>query len=310
MDRHAIKSAAKEFYKYLEREKGAPYNTKRAYRGDIEDFIVFIDKSSYDTIDHNTIRAYIVSIYKNLKKSSLSRKVSAIKVFFKFMKRKGYTEENTALVIKNPKIEKNLPKFYTIDEMFHFLDFLPREGWLNVRNRAIFELMYSTGTRAQEVLNLNMDDVHLDGMWIKIKGKGGKERIVPFGEKAKSVLEEYRDTVKDIGKKDIGKKDIGKKEIGKDVPGKALFINIRGGRLSYRGLLKIMKKHQLKAQLFKDLSLHGIRHSFATHLLDSGADLRSIQELFGHSKLSTTQKYTHVSMDKLMEIYDKSHPRR
>ena len=295
MDRHTVKSAAKEFYKYLEREKGAPYNTKRAYRGDIEDFIVFIDKSSYDTIDHNTIRAYIVSIYKNLKKSSLSRKVSAIKVFFKFMKRKGYTEENTALVIKNPKIEKNLPKFYTIDEMFHFLDFLPREGWLNVRNRAIFELMYSTGTRAQEVLNLNMDDVHLDGMWIKIKGKGGKERIVPFGEKAKGALKEYETTVK---------------EIGKDVPGKALFINIRGGRLSYRGLLKIMKKHQLKAQLFKDLSLHGIRHSFATHLLDSGADLRSIQELLGHSKLSTTQKYTHVSMDKLMEIYDKSHPRR
>lgn len=295
MDKHTVKSAAKEFYKYLEREKGSPYNTKRAYKGDIEDFIAFVDKSSYDAIDHNTIRAYIVSIYKNLKKSSLSRKVSAIKVFFKFMKRKGYTEENTALVIKNPKIEKNLPKFYTIDEMFHFLDFLPKEGWLNVRNRAIFELMYSTGTRAQEVLNLDIDDLHFDGMWIKVKGKGGKERIVPFGEKAKSALEDYRGIVKDMGK---------------DGPGKPLFINIRGGRLSYRGLLKIMKKHQLKAQLFKNLSLHGIRHSFATHLLDSGADLRSIQELLGHSKLSTTQKYTHVSMDKLMEIYDKSHPRR
>ncbi len=295
MDKHTVKSAAKEFYKYLEREKGSPYNTKRAYKGDIEDFIAFVDKSSYDAIDHNTIRAYIVSIYKNLKKSSLSRKVSAIKVFFKFMKRKGYTEENTALVIKNPKIEKNLPKFYTIDEMFHFLDFLPKEGWLNIRNRAIFELMYSTGTRAQEVLNLNIDDVHLDGMWVKIRGKGGKERIVPFGEKAKSALEEYRDTIK---------------EMGKDGLGKPLFMNIRGGRLSYRGLLKIMKKHQLKAQLFKNLSLHGIRHSFATHLLDSGADLRSIQELLGHSKLSTTQKYTHISMDKLMEIYDKSHPRR
>ncbi len=295
MDKHTVKSAAKEFYKYLEREKGSPYNTKRAYKGDIEDFIAFVDKSSYDAIDHNTIRAYIVSIYKNLKKSSLSRKVSAIKVFFKFMKRKGYTEENTALVIKNPKIEKNLPKFYTIDEMFHFLDFLPKEGLLNIRNRAIFELMYSTGTRAQEVLNLNIDDVHLDGMWVKIRGKGGKERIVPFGEKAKSALEEYRDTIK---------------EMGKDGLGKPLFMNIRGGRLSYRGLLKIMKKHQLKAQLFKNLSLHGIRHSFATHLLDSGADLRSIQELLGHSKLSTTQKYTHISMDKLMEIYDKSHPRR
>ena len=140
MDKNTIKGVAKEFYKYLENEKGASFNTKRAYRGDIEDFIKFIESGALETIDHNTIRAYIVHIYKDLKKSSLSRKVSAIKVFFKFMKKKGYIDENTALVIKNPKIEKHLPKFYTIDEMFHFLDFLPKEGWLNIRNLAIFEL--------------------------------------------------------------------------------------------------------------------------------------------------------------------------
>lgn len=299
MDKHRVRAIAKEFYKYLELERGASYNTQRAYKGDIEDFIAFIEKSSYEVVDHHAIRAYIVNVYKNMKKSSLSRKVSSIKVFFRFMKKKGYIEENTALVIKNPRIEKHLPKFYTIDEMFHFLDYLPKEGWLNIRNRAIFELMYSTGMRAQEALNVNIEDLHLDGMWVKAKGKGGKERILPFGDKAKLAIEEY-----------LGLINVRIRPAGKQASKGPLFVNAHGTRLSYRGLLKIMKKHQIKAHLFKDLALHGIRHSFATHMLDSGADLRSIQELLGHSKLSTTQKYTHISMDKLMEIYDKSHPRR
>ncbi len=290
-----MRTLSKEFYKYLKMEKNAAFNTQRAYKGDIEEFLKFIEESPDDLVNHQTIRSYIVNIYKDLKKSSLSRKISSIKVFFKFLKRKGYTDENTALVIKTPKIEKHLPKFYTIDEMFHFLDFIPREGWLNIRNRAIFELMYSTGMRAQEVLNVNIDNLKIDGMWVKVKGKGGKERILPFGEKAKNALEEYLRVLK---------------QKGKYLAKSPLFINQRGNRLSYRGLLKIMKKHQIKVQLFKNLSLHGIRHSFATHLLDSGADLRSIQELLGHAKLSTTQKYTHISMDKLMEVYDKSHPRR
>jgi len=295
MDKNALKAVAKEFYKYLDVEKGVSYNTKRAYKGDIEDFIEFVEESPHEIVDHHAIRAYIVNIYKTLKKSSLSRKISSIKVFFKFMKKKGFINENTALVIKNPKVEKHLPKFYTIDEMFHFLDYLPKDGWLNIRNRAIFELMYSAGMRAQEALSVNVDDLHLEGLWVKVKGKGGKERILPFGEKAKKALEEYLNFIRGAGRYSVVS---------------PLFINFRGGRLSYRGLLKIMKKHQIKAHLFKNLALHGIRHSFATHMLDSGADLRSIQELLGHSKLSTTQKYTHVSVDKLMEIYDKSHPRR
>jgi integrase/recombinase XerC len=298
MDKHTLRVLSKEFYKYLNAEKGVAFNTERAYKGDIEDFVAFIEKSSYDVVDHHAIRAYIVSIYKGLKKSSLSRKVSSIKVFFRFMKKKGYIEENTALVIKNPKIEKHLPKFYTIDEMFHFLDYLPKDGWINLRNRAIFELMYSTGMRAQETLNLDDEDVHMDGMWVKAKGKGGKERVLPFGEKAKQAIEEYKSALSTARKSAV------------QGSGRPLFVNARGIRLSYRGLLKIMKKHQLHAHLFKDLALHGVRHSFATHMLDNGADLRTIQELLGHSKLSTTQKYTHVSMEKLMEIYDKSHPRR
>jgi site-specific recombinase XerD len=140
MDKNALKAVAKEFYKYLDVEKGVSYNTKRAYKGDIDSFIEFIEKSPQEMVDHHAIRAYIVNIYKTLKKSSLSRKVSSIKVFFKFMKKKGFIDENTALVIKNPKIEKHLPKFYTIDEMFHFLDYLPKEGWLNTRNRQFLSL--------------------------------------------------------------------------------------------------------------------------------------------------------------------------
>jgi integrase/recombinase XerC len=298
MDRGSLRLVSKEFYRYLDLEKGASYNTCRAYKGDVDDFVTFVENSTYEVVDHHVVRAYIVSVYKSLKKSSLSRKVSAIKVFFRFMKKKGFVEENTALVIRNPKAEKHLPKFYTIDEMFHFLDYLPKEGWLNMRNRAIFELMYSTGMRSQEVLSVDKEDLHLDGMWVKVKGKGGKERIAPFGEKAKQEVENYLKMMKDLFGARVGG------------PASPLFVNARGKRLSYRGLLKIMKKHQLKAQLFKPLGLHGIRHSFATHMLDNGADLRSIQELLGHSKLSTTQKYTHVSIDKLMEIYDKSHPRR
>jgi len=142
---------------------------------------------------------------------------------------------------------------------------------------------------------MDREDLHLEGMWARVTGKGGKERIVPFGEKAKEALEAYLELAGKIEKFNANK---------------ALFINFRGDRLTYRGLLRIMKKHQIKAHLFKNLALHGIRHSFATHMLDNGADLRGIQELLGHSKLSTTQRYTHISVDKLMEIYDKSHPRR
>lgn len=284
-----------EFIRYLQVEKGAMANTKRAYKSDIKGFIKFIEKSGYHEIDHHTIRSYIVSIYKDIKKSSLSRKISSIKVFFRFLKKKGYIVDNTALIIKNPKAEKHLPKFYTIDEMFRFLDYLPTEKWNHLRNKAIFELMYSTGIRSQEALDINVEDIHIQGMWIRVKGKGGKERVLPFGEKAKKALESYIEWLK------------ANKLYSPERP---LFVNFKGERLSYRSLLRIMKKYQLKTGLFKNLTLHSIRHSFATHMLDSGADLRSIQELLGHSRLSTTQKYTHVSMDKLMETYDKSHPRR
>ncbi len=285
---------SKDFYRYLSTEKDVSPNTRRAYEGDIRDFLAFLDRNQCDNVDQKVIRAYIAEIYGGLKKSSLSRKVSSIKVFFKFLKKKGHIKENPAALIKNPRIEKHLPKFYTVDEMFHFLDTLPGETWMALRNRAVFELIYSTGMRAQEALDLDTTDVHLEGLWALVKGKGGKERVLPFGEKARDAVTTYLKEAQPRRREQV----------------LALFINRQGYRLSYRGLLKVMKKHQLDASLFKNLALHGIRHSFATHMLNGGADLRSIQELLGHSKLSTTQKYTHISIDQIMEIYDKAHPRR
>jgi integrase/recombinase XerC len=294
MDRTGLAHLSHEFYRYLATEKDVSPNTRRAYEGDIREFLHFLDVNEYGEVDHKAIRAFVADIYGGLKKSSLSRKISSVKVFFKFLKKKGHIKENPAALIKNPRIEKKLPKFYTVDEMFHFLDTLPGETWINLRNRAIFELIYSTGMRAQEALDLSLVDVHLDGMWALVKGKGGKERVLPFGDKARDAIANYLHEAA--------------RRRGPTV--NALFINRQGNKLSYRGLLKVMKKHQLEVSLFKNLALHGIRHSFATHMLNGGADLRSIQDLLGHSKLSTTQKYTHVSIDKIMEIYDKAHPRR
>ncbi len=295
MDKQTFISLKEKFYEHLASEKGVSPHTIRAYQGDLEAFMEFVAKSPGDTVDHTLIRAYIVSIYKDLKKSSLSRKVASIRSYFRYLKRKRYIDDNPALLIKNPRVEKHLPKFYTVDEMFLFLDALPSDSWLSLRNRAIFELIYSTGMRASEALGLDRVDVHLDGLWALVRGKGGKERVLPFGEKARDAVRKYLDA-RDGPAAGSGKRP--------------LFVNAQGSRLSYRGLLKVMKKHQMRAGLLKDLALHGIRHSFATHMLGGGADLRSIQELLGHTKLSTTQKYTHISMEKIMEVYDKAHPRR
>ncbi len=295
MDKETFIKLKENFYDYLADEKGVSPHTIRAYQGDLDSFMEFVGATPGDAIDHKLIRAYIVSIYKGLRKSSLSRKVASIRSYFKYLKRKGYIEDNPALLVKNPRVEKHLPKFYTVDEMFHFLDALPADSWLTLRNRAIFELIYSTGMRASEALGLNRDNVHFEALWALVKGKGGKERVLPFGEKARDAIQAYMNARPDAA--------------GALAKG-PLFVNAQGMRLSYRGLLKVMKKHQLRAGLLKDLALHGIRHSFATHMLGGGADLRSIQELLGHSKLSTTQKYTHISMEKIMEVYDKAHPRR
>ncbi|MCS7280258.1 MAG: tyrosine recombinase XerC [Desulfobacterota bacterium] len=295
MSQKNLRLLLQDFLSYLEYEKSYSQNTLKAYRRDIEEFLFFLDRKDYGLEDHHAIRAYLIEKYKALRKTSMCRKISAIKSFYRFMKKKGHIDEDPTFLIKSPRPEKLLPKFFTIDEIFKFLDSIPDKGILQKRNKALFELLYSTGIRAQEALNTNVEDIHLEGMWLKVKGKGGKERIVPFGEKAKVAIVEYlQERAKIFPYRDND----------------PLFVNRYGRRLSYRGLHSIMKKLKRISGIDKNLALHSIRHSFATHMLDGGADLRFIQELLGHSKLSTTQRYTHVSIDKLMEVYDRAHPRK
>lgn len=295
MDLDRLEKVYKEFLEYLRFEKNCSAHTIRAYSGDLYEFIQFLSEKGLDPNDHNSIRSFISNIFRKLKKSSLSRKVSSIKSFYRFMKKRGYIPKDPSQLIRNPKPEKVLPKFFTVDEVFHFLDSIEARGLLGKRNKALFELIYSSGVRAQELLSLNVEDISLEGMWARVRGKGGKERIVPFGEKARIALLDYLEERKRV------------MPYSRSDP---LFVNRFGSRLSYRGLNSLMRRLKYLTGIQKDLSLHGFRHSFATHMLNEGADLRIIQELLGHSKLSTTQKYTHVSLDRIIAIYDKAHPRK
>ena len=289
-----------DFLRYIEVQKGYSRNTMRAYASDLRDFFDFLasregfnEKDSIDDITMHHIRAYIGSIYKSHKKTTIVRKLSAIRSFFNFLEKRGISKKNPAWNISSPRSEKYLPRYLNVDEVFKLLDIKAGEGWRALRDMAILELLYSCGIRAGELRNLNIEDVDTNDRTIKIRGKGDKERIVPIGTHALNALQRYLDSVKKIIK-------------GQNSP---LIINAKGKRLSTRSIRRIVKKYAIMSGLSWDVSPHSLRHSFATHLLEGGADLRAVQELLGHSNISTTQKYTHLTLDRLMEVYDRAHPR-
>ena len=289
-----------DFLRYIEVQKGYSQNTIRAYALDLMDFFDFLashegfnEKDAIDDITMHHIRAYIGSIYKTHKKTTIVRKLSTIRSFFNFLEKRGISKKNPAWDISSPRPEKYLPRYLNVDEIFNLLDIKAGEGWRALRDMAILELLYSCGIRAGELRNLNIEDVDIDDHTIKIKGKGDKERIVPIGMYALNAIKKYLDSIKKLIK-------------GQRSP---LIINAKGERLSTRSIRRIVKKYAIKSGLSWDVSPHSLRHSFATHLLEGGADLRAVQELLGHSNISTTQKYTHLTLDKLMEVYDRAHPR-
>ena len=250
-----------------------------------------------DVIDGLLIRGYLGFLYRKNKKTTIARKLSAIRSFVRYLIRNGLLQENPAGLILTPKTEKTLPVYLTVDEVFRLLDSVPTNSILNLRNRAILETFYSTGLRVSELAELNVTNVDFDEAEIRVRGKGNRERIVPIGQRALAALRVYRE-------------GLAQNSITRDDKGKALFLNKNSGRLSARSMARILS-HLARACGFSvPISPHVLRHSFATHLLDAGADLRGVQELLGHKSLSTTQKYTHVSIDRLMQTYDKSHPRR
>jgi integrase/recombinase XerC len=295
------------FIDYLKSQRGYSQNTARSYKADLEHFFNYLKKKDnageidIKLIDFHVIRAYLGGLFKGYKKTTISRKLSAVRTFFFFLEKNNLNGGNPAAEIAAPKQGKYIPGYLNVDDMFMLLDSPEPVTNGEVRNQAILELLYSCGIRVSELTGLNLSDIDFKERLVRVIGKGNKERIVPVGKKALSAIERYLEETHAVRKK----------YLNIEKPGyNPLFLNKNGGRLSSRSVSTIVKGFVRKYNIADDITPHSIRHTYATHLLDSGADLRSVQELLGHASLSTTQKYTHVSLDKLMEVYDRAHPRK
>jgi integrase/recombinase XerC len=311
MTEKPINNLIRFFIESLAAEKGYSENTCRGYRNDLEEFLDYVVRSQtqgnrrpksndpvkIDQVDNISIRGYLGYLHRRNKKSTIARKLSAVRSFFRFLVKRGVIEDNPADSILTPKQEKTIPSYLPVDEMFRLLDSIQTGNILDLRNRAIFETLYSCGIRVSELVGMNTFDVDFKGSLIRVLGKGSKERIVPIGRKALGAIKTYQEQLK----KEYG--------ISADHNG-PLFLNKNKGRLTARSVARILEKLVNACGLLRPVSPHTMRHTFATHMLDAGADLRVVQELLGHKSLSTTQKYTHVSIDRLMETYDRAHPRR
>ncbi|NWG04695.1 MAG: tyrosine recombinase XerC [Syntrophaceae bacterium] len=310
------------FIQYLSVEKNASPHTCRCYRKDLEEFEDFLKNSGMclnasgqvemEKVDRITIRKYLSFLHRKIKKSSIARKISTLRSFFKYLNREQIILSNPAKSVSTPKVEKTLPTTLTVDEVFRLMESpkhfsekpsAARFKTRGLRDQAILELLYSSGLRVSELVGLDTNQIDLDLGIVKVMGKGRKERIVPVGKKAVESLRAYLDERRPLKGFQPQARTTGSE---RESP---LFLNSSGGRFTARSVGRLIKKYTRHSGIFRKVSPHSLRHTFATHLLDAGADIREIQEMLGHSSLSTTQRYTHLSMGKLMEVYDKAHPR-
>jgi integrase/recombinase XerC len=285
-----------DFIAYLKNERNLSFHTERSYLSDLEQFADFLGDVSPAQIDHLALRGFLADLMnRKIKKSSIARKLSSIRTFFKYLNRAGILKNNPARLVSTPRREKRLPAVLTADDTQRLMEAPGRftgENYETVlRDRAVLETLYSTGIRASELAGINRNDLSRPERLIRIRGKGKKERIVPIGRTALGALDNYLE----------------RKKSGAD--NAAVFTGPSGKRLTVRTVQRILENYRKKLGFQQKASPHTLRHSFATHLLESGADLRAIQELLGHASLSTTQRYTHLNLDSLMETYDKAHPR-
>ncbi|MCZ6864810.1 MAG: tyrosine recombinase XerC [Candidatus Dadabacteria bacterium] len=290
------------FEDFLSSERNYSKHTLKAYIADIKEFglvlkdmgLISADNGEIDFahMDETPIRTFISRLYGKNKRVSISRKLASIRTFYEFLIRNGTIKSNPAKLVPTPKGEKRLPTFLTVDEVVKLVETPGSENVYESRDRAILELLYSCGLRVSELVGINLNNLDLISMSVKVLGKGNKERMVPLGSKASTAIKTYISQRLDLKPEDD-----------------YLFVNSRGGRLSTRSIDRIIKKYAAISGIPKNISPHVLRHTFATHLLGGGADLRAIQEMLGHKSLSTTQRYTHISIEKIMEIYDKTHPR-
>jgi len=343
-----------QFIHYLSLEKNASPHTCRCYRKDLEGFEDFLKSSGMylnptgvveiEKVDRIAIRKYMSFLHRKNKKSSIARKISTLRSFFKYLIREQVIASNPAKSVSTPKVEKTLPTTLTVDEAFRLMESpqsIPEKSSEvskenRLRDRAILELLYSSGLRVSELVGLNLNQLDSDLGIARVMGKGRKERIVPVGVKAIEALKAYleergvsrglppgqkplRGGARPGGRASRRAMRLSEPASGPEGPparraagpegDDPIFINSFGGRLTTRSVGRLVKKYTRHSGIVRKVSPHSLRHTFATHLLDAGADIREIQEMLGHSSLSTTQRYTHVSMGKLMEVYDKAHPR-
>ena len=302
-----MKDLLADFRTFLDVERNLSDHTRTAYLTDIEEFNAFLQSQENSTAHKaildaqmETIRGYLAFLYgRKLKKVSINRKISSLRAFYRYLLRKGMIKNNPAQGLQGPKMEKYMPTFLSVDEAFAVLNASKDNNSASgLRDQAMLELFYSSGLRLSELAGLDTDDVNLNAALVKVRGKGKKERMVPVGGPALEAIKRYLSATENM-----------RKAFSVNLSSGALFLNVRGKRITARSIARMVDAATVRSGIGRKISPHALRHSFATHLLEAGADLRSIQEMLGHESLSTTQKYTAVNINRLMEVYDKAHPR-
>ena len=279
-----------KFVRYLQIEKNYSPHTILNYTLDLKEFKKFLGEAPVEKIDYLVLRKYLALLKeKGLGARTVGRRLSCLRSFFRFLVREGLLKTNPMLLVSSPKQDKHLPSFLTEDEVAKLIESALPKDERGLRDRAILETFYSTGMRISEIAGLNIDDIDFIGSVVKVLGKGKKERLAPIGDRAVAAIRNYLERRKKQSE--------------------TVFLNKNGRRITTRGIRNIVGKYIRLAGIRQGISPHTLRHSFATHLLNRGADLRSVQELLGHANLSTTQVYTHLTTDKLKSVYDKAHPR-
>ena len=293
-----VEKAIAKFIRALQ-ERNASAHTIKAYRTDLAQFADYIGPQNWRHIDHVLIRGYLASLYeRGLSKTSVARALAALRSLYRWMAQEGEVEQNPAALVATPKLPKKLPRVPTIEEVNTVLDSeMPECSAFSERDQVILELLYGCGIRNSELIGINLDDIRWSNEVVLVRGKGRKERYVPFGDSAKAAVQAYLPARQRV----LGET--------KRTSERALLINLRGARLTTRSVGRIVKQIAVARGLSPDVHPHTLRHAFGTHMLEEGADLRAIQEMLGHERLSTTQRYTQLSIKQLMHVYDQTHPR-
>jgi integrase/recombinase XerD len=295
-----VRFALEDYMHFLKVERQLSGNTIVSYKRDLEEYMAYMEQAGYESID-DVDRPAILGHLQQLKEGgksarTVSRHISSIRSFHQFLLREKVTTQDPTVHLELPKLEQKLPRVLSMDEVDRLIDAPDRSKSQGVRDTALLEILYGTGMRVSELIGLNMDDIHLSMGFVRVFGKGGKERIIPLGGKSITACKHYIEEARPVF-------------IKKQKGAEALFVNMRGTRLTRQGCWKLLNGHAQKAGIQKELTPHILRHTFATHLIENGADLRAVQEMLGHADISTTQIYTHVSRSRLKEVYVKFHPR-